>query len=57
MPEHRVDRGLISPSLPAKKAENIGVEAQRDLFLPARPTNGMFEKTGTEFRNFRQIDL
>ena len=57
MPEHRIDGGLISLSMPAKEAEDIGVKTQRDLLLLARPTNGMFEKIGTEFRDFRQIDL
>jgi hypothetical protein len=57
MPEHRIDGGLISLSMTAKEADDIGVETQCDLLLLAGPTNGMFEKIGTEFRDFRQVDL
>lgn len=57
MPEHRIDGGLISLSMTAKEAEDIGVETQRDLLLLARPTNSVFEKIGTEFRDFRQVDF
>jgi hypothetical protein len=57
VPKHRIDGGLISPAMPAKKTKHIGVKAQRDLLLLARPTNGRGEKLGSEFRDLRKIDL
>jgi hypothetical protein len=46
-PQHSVDGRLIAlPALP-KKTEDIGIEAERDLFLPSRPANGVPEKAGT----------
>jgi len=50
VPKHGVYGSLISLALPAKKAKHIGVETQRDLLFPARPTNSVLEKIGAEFR-------
>jgi hypothetical protein len=55
--KHGVDRGLISLSVLAEKPEYVGVETKRNLFLLARPTNGVSEKLGPQFRALREVDL
>ena len=57
MPEHRINGGLIPLSMTAKEAEDVGIETQRNLLLLARPANGVFEKVGAKFRDFRQVDF
>jgi hypothetical protein len=54
--KHSVDSGLISLAMPAKKTKYIGVQTQGNLLLLSRPTNGVLEKIGTEFRAFREIN-
>jgi len=43
--------------MPTKKPKHIGVETERDLLLLTWPTNGMAEEFGTEFWDFREINL
>jgi len=57
VPKYSVDGGLISLAMPTKKPKHIGVETERDLLLLTWPTNGMAEEFGTEFWDFREINL
>jgi len=57
MSQHGINRGLVPLALAAKEAQNIWIEAQRDLLFPARPMDRLGEELTPELRNFRVVDF
>ena len=55
--QYRVNRRLITAAVFSEECQNVGVETNGDLFLGPRPTDGLSEELGTQFRDVGIIDV